>query len=183
MQIVDSVVSSFQTILAHKMRSFLTMLGMMIGVISVVTMFAMVDSFKTIIKKNMEGMGWNNSIIIQPEGSWSPKGRRRYRMNYMSRRSKPLTLDDVAAIKEELDAAIKEELDLKSIYGVIDRWVKELVNGEHRSFKVKSTTNDFFASKTYSLSQGRLFSHYEIKNREAVCVIGEGFVLALFQMD
>ncbi|MEA1972575.1 MAG: ABC transporter permease [Candidatus Cloacimonadota bacterium] len=175
MQIIDSIGSSLQTIFAHKMRSFLTMLGMMIGVISVVTMFAMVDSFKTIMKKNLEGMGWNNSIIIQPSDGWSPKGRKRHNFYYVNRRSKSLTLQDVEAIRKELD------LDI--LYGVIEKWMNEYLNGEHISFKAKAINNDFFKSKTYTVKEGRIFNQFEIKNRAHVCVIGSGFFEDNFDND
>jgi putative ABC transport system permease protein len=64
MYFVESIGSSFQNIFTHKLRSFLTLLGIIIGVFAVVTMFSTVYGLKTMINEKMEEMGWNNSIIV-----------------------------------------------------------------------------------------------------------------------
>ena len=66
MNIKDGVKSAFQSIFSHKLRSLLTLTGIVIGVLAVVTMFSSVYAIKTLIKNNMEGMGWDNSIVIFP---------------------------------------------------------------------------------------------------------------------
>ena len=58
MNIKDGINSAFQSIFSHKMRSLLTLTGIVIGVLAVVTMFSSVYAIKTLIKNNMEGMGW-----------------------------------------------------------------------------------------------------------------------------
>ncbi|RLC52918.1 MAG: ABC transporter permease, partial [Candidatus Cloacimonadota bacterium] len=66
MHLMENVGSSFQNILTHKMRSTLTLLGILIGVFAVVTMFSTVYGLKQLISQKMEKMGWNNSLIIYP---------------------------------------------------------------------------------------------------------------------
>lgn len=66
MLITDSIKSSFTTILAHKMRSLLTLLGLIIGVAAVVTMFSAVYGIKANIKESIEKLGFNNSIVVRP---------------------------------------------------------------------------------------------------------------------
>ena len=59
MNIKDGINSAFQSIFSHKLRSLLTLTGIVIGVLAVVTMFSSVYAIKALIKKNMEGMAEN----------------------------------------------------------------------------------------------------------------------------
>ncbi len=164
MHLIDSVRSSFQTILSHKLRSFLTLLGIIIGIMAVVAMFSSVYGIKAIMKKNMEGMGFNNSLFVTRKKESDNNSRNfgqsfRYMRN--ARKSKPITFGDY----EYLLATTER----KYIYGMVEAWEKSPNN---EWIRLKATNNDFFKSKTYNISSGRLFNDVEHKNLSKVCVIG-----------
>jgi len=66
MNIKDGINSAFQSIFSHKLRSLLTLTGIVIGVLAVVTMFSSVYAIKALIKKNMEGMAGIILLLFSP---------------------------------------------------------------------------------------------------------------------
>jgi len=168
MYLKDSLVSSVQTILTHKMRSFLTVIGIMIGVASVVSMFSSVNGLKKIIEKNIEGMGWNNSIIVVPSTSDSyGSHRRRFRFMSMSRESKGLSYEDYTRLKQTIPC--------KDIYGMVETWLTYQIGDKQDYTLVKATNNDFFTNKSFFMKNGNYFSHFQEKNAEKVCILGYYF--------
>ncbi|HOD53343.1 MAG TPA: ABC transporter permease [Candidatus Cloacimonadota bacterium] len=162
MHLWDSIISSLQTIMSHKLRSFLTLLGIIIGIMAVVAMFSSVYGIKAIMKKNMEGMGFNNSLFVMQKRDEGNSGSRRFggMMRFMrtNRKSKPITYSDYVFLRANAE-----------YNGMIETWEK---TPENEWIRLKATNNDFFKSKTYQISSGRLFNDYEEKNTGKVCVIG-----------
>ncbi len=169
MHLMENVGSSFQNILTHKMRSTLTLLGILIGVFAVVTMFSTVYGLKQLISQKMEKMGWNNSLIIYPStgNEKSKSKRRKFRFRYINREAKPLMLDDYQMLKSEIDS--------KSIYGYINSWQRFLHKDNEEWLRLNATNNEFFKNKTYILKDGRYFNAFEEANALKVCVIGYYF--------
>lgn len=169
MYIFDSIKSSFTAIKSHKTRSGLTLLGIMIGVASVVTMFSTVFAVKSFVKGNMEKMGWNNSVIVVPgndDRNFNSRRRRHFRM-YINRKEKPLTYNDYLYLKNKVNHLYA--------YSMIEYTTDFTYNGQQEYLRLKGVTNDFFKVKTYPLATGRLFSHFDEKNANKVCIIGSEF--------
>ena len=140
----ESLGSSIQNIFTHKLRSFLTLLGIIIGVFAVVTMFSTIYGMKLLINKQMKEMGWNNSLIIYPSaGEENISSRMRHRFRRIQREAKPLTFEDYLLLKKNVDS--------KYIYGQIESWQKYLFNNKEENLNLKATNNEFFTSKTYIL--------------------------------
>ncbi len=165
MHIVDGIVSSIQTILSHKFRSFLTLLGIIIGVTSVVAMFSSINGLKIIIHQQMESLGFDNSLVVTPDTGQTQSRRRGFgiRRGYWSasRKIKPLSYKDYQSLKAEVDA--------KYIYGMVERWA---LTADRNWIRVIGTNIDYFNSKTYPLKEGRYFNSFEMKNAKKVCVLG-----------
>ncbi|MCF7858184.1 MAG: ABC transporter permease [Candidatus Cloacimonetes bacterium] len=173
MNLSESIVSSFQNIFTHKLRSFLTLLGIIIGVFAVVTMFSTVYGMKKLINERMKEMGWNNSIIVYPsQGEENISSRRMYRFRHIQREAKPLTFEDYIMLKKNIKA--------KYIYGYIENWQKYLYEEKEEWVRLKATNIEFFLSKTYSLKSGRYFNSFEDLNSLKVCVIGYHFANQYF---
>jgi len=169
MFIADSISSSLTTIFNHKFRSFLTLLGIVIGVTSVVTMYSSVTAIKEMIHREMSGMGYDNTLIIQqrdPNASSMSSGfgfmmitRRR-----SSSRLKPITYGDYEAIRQSVPA--------KHIYGYLSGWGQ---TPKKKWVDVRGVTLDYFHQKNYVIQQGQFFSAYDMKNAQKVCVVGDRF--------
>ena len=61
----ENIILSFQGVWAHKMRSFLTMLGIIIGIASIITIVSTIKGTNEQIKRNLIGAG-NNAVVVQP---------------------------------------------------------------------------------------------------------------------
>ncbi|MDP8232512.1 MAG: ABC transporter permease [Candidatus Zophobacter franzmannii] len=172
MHIRDSFNSSFQTIVSHKLRSFLTLIGIVIGVMAVVTMFSAIDGMKRYVKDNMEKMGWDNSIIITPstqQNYWSM----RYRYRKQKRNVEPLNYKDYTLLTDSLS--------IKMSYGMIEENSNFVYDGQKKFVKLRATTNDFLINKTYEIGKGRMFSNFEEKNSVKVCIVGYYFAKKYFK--
>jgi ABC-type antimicrobial peptide transport system permease subunit len=177
MHIFEGIGSSFQNIFSHKMRSTLTLLGIVIGVFAVVTMFSSIYGLKQMITEKMESMGWNNSLIIYPSTGEGNKGHRRrsFRFRYINREAKPLTIDDYQMLKSETKS--------NSIYGYINSWQRLQLKNNEEWQRLNATNNEFFKNKTYNIESGRLFMAFEEVNALKVCIVGHYFVEKYFSKD
>lgn len=179
MQIIDGFSSSLQSIFSHKLRSFLTLIGITIGVGAVVAMFSSVDGLQKMIQANMEKFGWNNSIIVRPGDPSEQSGSRRrrgYRYWHRSRELKPLTYEDFQVLSQ-LD------LDYKYMYGSIDLWSQLVTADNQKWVNLFATSRDFFEAKTYPILKGRFYNSYETRTAAKVCVVGPHFADKYLKTD
>ncbi|MBN1949149.1 MAG: ABC transporter permease [Candidatus Cloacimonetes bacterium] len=173
MHLNESTKSSLQNILSHKLRSLLTLLGIIIGVFAVVTMFSTVYGLKNLINERMEGMGWNNSIIIYPSaGQENTSTLRLHRIRRLRRENKPLTLDDYSMLRAEVES--------KYIYGMIESYERYYSGTRKNNVQLRATNRDFFLTQTYVLATGRYFNDFENSSAAKVCVIGHFFAEQYF---
>jgi len=163
----DALQSSLQSIFSHKLRSFLTLLGIMIGVMAVVTMFSSVYALKTMIAKNMEGMGWNNSLLIIPGNIDTSGNRRRDDIRRVTQNIPKLSYQDYVALRDELD--------YKTIYGMIYSTEKYRVRNKDNMISMRAVNQLYFKSKNYDLLKGRFYGEYEENSLIPVCILGYYF--------
>ncbi len=168
MHVIESIRGSFQNIFAHKLRSFLTLLGIIIGVFAVVTMFSTIYGLKDLINSRMKDMGWNNSLIIYPStGEKHGSSHIRHRFRRLRREAKPLSYTDYNFLKKNIKS--------KYIYGYIDSYQKYYFQENEKYVRLTATNTPFFTCKTYDLMDGRYFNSFEESNAIKVCVLGYHF--------
>ncbi len=168
MHLTDAFHSALQSISNHKLRSFLTLTGIVIGVLAVVTMFSSVYALKSLVKNNMESMGWNNSIIITP--SYEQTDSRSLRGIRFRR-----TPENIKALNYSDFEAIKNSTQYKVIYGMNDYQSLYRVKNKDIQVSLKGTNTTFFKNKTYVLKSGRYFNSFEEENASPVIVLGYYF--------
>jgi putative ABC transport system permease protein len=170
MHFSDSISSSVKSIFSHFFRSLLTLFGISIGVFAVVTMFSSVYGLKNLIQSRMEGMGWNNSLMLVPGAQDSGRssfrhGRMRFRRT--QRVARPISLEDFHYLSEHIS--------YKYNYGMLEKWDFLYFNEKIHNVRVRATNEDFFVSQTFPLKSGRYFSAFEENTDAKVCVIGYHF--------
>lgn len=165
----DALHSAFQSILNHKLRSMLTLTGIVIGVLAVVSMFSSVYALKTLISHNMEGMGWNYSIVITAEQQGSVTGPRSLQraMRRANQSVKTINYDDYMALREQIPH--------KSSYATIENSAIMRLGNKSKQVRLRATDAEYFANKTYPILQGRYFNQYENDNLLPVAVLGYHF--------
>ena len=150
----------------NKMRSFLTMLGIIIGVASVITMLAIGQGSKKSIQNQIASMGSNMLFVM-------PSSMRMGGVQQGSATSQQLTLNDVTAIKTECDAVIAVSPEVRSsgqaVYGN-SNWPTTIYGGNEEYLEIKS----------WNVVSGRNMTDSEAKGSAKVCLIGRTAADELF---
>lgn len=149
----------------NKLRCFLTMLGIIIGVASVITMLAIGQGSKNSIKEQISEMG-SNMIMIHP-GNMQRGGVRQ-------------SADDM----QTLEVADYEALQSLPGIAAISPSVNsggQLVNGNNNyPSTVYGVTPDYLDIRKLKVKEGTIFTEHDIKSAAKVCVLGKTVVDNLF---
>ena len=149
------------------MRSFLTMLGIIIGVASVITMLAIGQGSKASIQKQIAEMG-SNMIMIHPGADRGPGGAR-----MSADDMETLTLDDYKNIAERNKylAAVSPNVSSsgQAIFG----------NNNYQT-SVTGVNQDYLTIRQLTVESGDMFSDADINAAAKVCVVGKTIVDNLF---
>jgi len=165
--IYENLRMALSTLLANKLRSFLTVFGVVIGIITVMLIAAFISGIDLSVKKEVESFG-TRSIYISKYNPGIHIGR----LSREERMRKELTFDDSVALAGlpavELSVPF---LDItNNFFGQ-----KLLVSGGGKTtagVALQGTLPEFEKAGTQVISEGRFFSQFESDNRENVCVIG-----------
>ncbi len=160
--------TAWHALIAHRMRSFLTMLGMVIGVAAVILMLAIGQGAQVMVRGAIESMGSNLFIIMS--GATSSGGAR-----IASGSAPTLTLEDADAIRELKDivaAAPVTPGGAQLIYG-----------GVNWSTSVYGTTPDYAVVRDWGVAAGSFFNEADVRSGARVAVIGDVVASELFGDD
>jgi len=150
----------------NKLRSFLTMLGIIMGVGSVIAMLAIGEGSNYSIKQQISAMG-TNLLHIQPVR------QKRGGVQKGADASQTLTLADVAYIEKNADkiAAVSPEIDTSG---------QAIFGGNNTPTNIYGGNDSFTFIKKLEVESGRLFSAREIRSAAKVCLLGQTVVENLF---
>jgi putative ABC transport system permease protein len=150
----------------NKMRCFLTMLGVIIGVGAVITMLAIGQGSKNSIKSQISEMG-SNMIMIMP-GSEDRGGVRQ-------------SGDDMQTLKPSDYEAIKEQADLVEYITPSVNGQGQWVSGNNNYPSQAQGVNDQYLDiRQRKVKDGAMFTEEDVKNAAKVCVLGKTLVDNLF---
>lgn len=150
----------------NKLRSFLTMLGIIIGVASVITMLAIGQGSKKSIEDQIASMG-SNMLFVMP-GNMRMGG-----VQQGSSASKRLTIADVNAIKTGCDAVAAVSPEVRSSGQAVwgnSNWPTTIYGGNE----------EYLAIKSWEIVSGRNMTENEAKGSAKVCLIGRTVADELF---
>ena len=170
MQYDENIRLAIRGLADHKFRSFLTMLGIIFGVASVITMLSIGEGAKREAIAKYQDLGVNN--IIVREKKLSDPELEEVRAKF----SQGLSLEDAKVIKEiapgiERVASVAEiSTDVK----YSDKSVKSTILG---------VTPDFLNMMNYKTRQGDFISNTQYNEKLKVCVIGAGVASGLFKQE
>lgn len=153
-------------LMRNKFRAFLTMLGIIIGVASVIAMLAIGEGSKKSIQDQMSSMG-SNLVFVQP-GSQQRGGVMMGGSNMQT-----LRLEDVDAIREECTAisAVSPEVRTsgQAVFGNLN-WPTSIYG----------SNAEYLDIRKFNVESGRIFTEKEIKSLAKVCLVGQTVVEKLF---
>ena len=164
--IPSTIKISIKALTVNKMRSALTMLGIIIGVGAVITMLAIGTGARQRISEQISSMG-SNLLIILP-GSTTTSGVR------MGAGTQPtLSLTDVEAIQKECPSV--------AYVAPIHNGVAQIVYGNlNWSTGIVGTTPAMLEVRDWPLAAGRSFTDDDVRSASKVCLLGQTVVANLF---
>jgi putative ABC transport system permease protein len=159
MTAVKLMSASLRSIFRNKMRSFLTSLGIIIGVASVIVMVAVGSGSQAQIKAQISSMGTNLLMVMPPRGP---------------REANRMTMADVEKIKAEASY-------ISAISGSVTLNSSKVVGGSgYWSTSVNGVEPDYLTIKQRSVASGDFFTEKDEEARSKVAVIGATVAAKLF---
>ena len=162
----ESVKMAWEGMLSNKMRTFLTLLGIIIGVGAVIAMVGLGLGVKENIKENISRLGSN--LLIITSGGRTASGAR-----IAAGEGARLTWDDAEVIGQQVD-------DIAGATASVSRTYQLVVGNQNWTISVEGTTPANFSIQNYEVSEGRFFYQRDINSRNRVAVIGKTVADALF---
>ncbi len=175
----ETAAMAFDTLRSNKMRSALTVLGVVIGVTSIVGMTSLIRGFDSSLRDSISSLG-PNTIFVQKFGATSFGSGASF-MQLMRRPN--LTVDDMKAIDR-----------LATTVGMVDIWIggggpgsqdaiqRVFYRGERtRPIPIMGTTERYVEINFAKMFAGRSFTQQEVQRTRPVAVVGYGVYEALFE--
>ncbi len=159
----DTIVLALREIRRNVMRSFLTILGIVIGVASVITMVTLGSGATVQVTQQIASLG-SNLLMITPGKRMGPG---------QSSGSTPFKMSDVQAIARDIKS-------VAAVTPVSSRPATAIVGSQNWSTTVTGTDNAFFRVRNWSVETGRPFSNSELRAGASVCIIGDTIRQKLF---
>ena len=159
---LENIRLSFRGIWSHKLRSILTMLGIIIGIAAIIAIVSTIQGTNEQIKQNLVGSGTNSVTVTLYKDGWN------YEFDYEGRA-------DIPPLSEELKAQIAELESVDSVSFVHTRdYASEVMcrGSELSGCSLMGVDDSYFSTAGYQIIRGRVFSARELGTRSGrVCLL------------
>ncbi|MDR1350364.1 MAG: ABC transporter permease [Zoogloeaceae bacterium] len=152
---LNAILLALREIRRNLMRSFLTILGIVIGVAAVITMVTLGNGATRMMGEQISSLG-SNLLILRP-----------------GQRMGAAAFGSAAFRVSDADALQMQVLALRAVAPMVSHSAPLVVGNENWSSSVTGSTNDYLMVGNWQLASGRLFSAEEQQSGRAVCIIGE----------
>jgi putative ABC transport system permease protein len=154
--LIEAIKLALQSVRRNTLRSFLTVLGIIIGVGAVIAMVTIGNGTTAKVTADLAKLG-SNLLFVSP-GQFGP-GR-------ASSDAKPFNARDIEAMRAQL-------LSARAVAPVGQKSVTVIFGTESRNTVMTGTDNEYFITQDWDLKQGRTFFDGEVRAGRAACVIGQ----------
>jgi putative ABC transport system permease protein len=159
----NTILLALRDIRRNLMRSFLTILGIIIGVGAVITMVTLGNGTTEQVKEQISSMG-SNMLMITPGKRLGPG---------QSSSTVPFKLSDGEAIAREINS-------VSAVAPVSTTSVKAIFSNQNWTTQITGSNNQYFKVTNRQIKEGREFNDSEIRIGTPVCIIGETVIKKLF---
>jgi len=165
----EGVSIAFEAIRTNKLRSFLTVLGVIIGITSIMAIISLIEGLNKSMKSQIAAIG-SDVLYIRPFRPGAFVGG----FPDSLRRRKWFKIEDAEAIRRQCPA-VKAVAPLNFVDAQL-----RYRDSESRFTTVIGTTPDFLVTNNWAIASGRFFTETEVEHRSTVCVLGKDQIEALF---
>jgi putative ABC transport system permease protein len=167
---------AYEAVIANKLRTFLTALGIIFGVAAVIAMLAIGNGAQQEILEQIKLVGVNNIVVTpiveQTEEDLTTNGAGQEKQKY----SPGLTLKDVAGLSKIIPAVARVSPEI-----LIETYI--IKNGLRRSAKLVGVTPTYFGLTNFTLSSGKMFNDDHLQRGDPVCIIGSSIAAKFFPTE
>jgi len=160
----NSLVIALKQMERNVMRSFLTVLGVVIGVSAVITMVSLGNGATKAVSDQIASLG-SNLLIVMPG--------QRFGASRAGASAPSFKISDADAIRSQITG-------LKAVAPAASESVTVVSEGKNWTTTITGTTDDYFTAGSWHLSSGRTFTETEERAGKAVCIVGETVRRTLF---
>ncbi len=162
----EAVRTTFAEIWGHKMRSGLTLVGVVLGTLAVVVMVTMIEAIKVMVWEGIKGLGYDGVMFVSQRAPQTPLERKKVQF------SRGLAVSDVN------DLARWGDYDAVAAMSALDTVIKG--RGEERRVRVYGVTPSYAFVRNRTVSAGRFFDGRDQQARRRVAVLGADLATSLF---
>ena len=162
-----TIILAVREIRRHLLRSFLTVLGIVIGVAAVVTMVTLGNATTVAVQEQISSLG-ANILQIRPGQGFGRGGGGPTPPDF--------DMEDIEAIRGQIAG-------IRAVAPQAQSSAQAIRNAANWSTTINGTTSQFFTAQQWDLAEGRVFTPAEEEAGKAVCVIGNTVRTNLFQTD
>ncbi len=155
--LLNTLLLALRSIRRNLLRSFLTILGIVIGVSAVITMVTVGNGATLAVQQQISGLG-TNLLMVRPGQRIGPGGG--------GASAPPFKAGDVDAIAAQLGGVMAVAPESRASATVV-------ANGRNWMTTVTGSTNDWLQTSNWTIGAGRIFTEAEQRAGSAVCVIGD----------
>lgn len=165
MSILESLANALSALLANKLRSILTMLGVIIGVGAIITTTSIGEGAKADVTERIQTLG-ANILAVRP-------GQDRFRGRSSADTRKSLTVADIAALQERGKSFgyVTPEVSKRAQVKYLNKNTNTTIVG---------TSPEYLVTANFTVENGRFFTDNEIRYRQRFCVLGKTVANDLF---
>ena len=168
----ESFILAYSSLAGNKLRSFLSLLSITVGIFSIIAVFTMVDSMENKITSSVESLG--DDVIFIQKWPWGPEeGDTEYAWWKYFQRPEP-RLVDLDAIEKRCQSA---EASSYTLFGFRD---VRYLNNEMSDIEINGVSYNFQDVKFFNLLSGRYFTEAEVNSGRALAILGSTVAEELF---
>ncbi|PIV55146.1 MAG: hypothetical protein COS15_04140 [Caldiserica bacterium CG02_land_8_20_14_3_00_36_38] len=173
MKFIRIIKMAFSSMKLNKTRTFLSMLGVIVGVASLILITSFGYGAQAAILERIQAMGSNTIVITAGRSSTMMRAGAVLTTSFGSDLRKPLTYDDLRYLKSQISDLNASPLsESRTTTKVGDNTI---------SISVAGTNEDFLSVQNYKLDQGRSFINSDITGYRNVCILGSDIATQLFE--
>lgn len=162
----ESIKMALDGMISNKLRTFLTLLGIIIGVGAVIAMVSLGFGVKENIKNNISKLGSN--LLVITSGGRTATGAR-----LAAGEGAKLTYEDAEAIVKQVDGVARMSASVNKSYQLV-------AGNQNWTSRVEGTTPSNFEIQSLEIEDGRIFRNKDLNSRSRVAVIGSTVAESLF---
>jgi putative ABC transport system permease protein len=155
-----------RALVRNRLRAILTMLGIIIGVASVIAMLALGEGSKRSMREEMSKMGTNMIMVM-------PNFQRRGGVSLGSSSSNAMKMTDVVALRNEATSIAAVSPEVRATGQII-------YSNKNTQTTIYGVSEEYLGIKKLTIKSGRLFNTQELKSMAKVCILGQTVVENLF---